>query len=87
DVDASRCCPPPSFTIQPHDFNIGLFRSNLVLRWEWRPGSTFYLVWQQDRSRQDDRGERAGLRDVGSSITAPGDHLLSLKLSYWLPVD
>ncbi|MDB5035192.1 MAG: hypothetical protein JWQ98_2433 [Chlorobi bacterium] len=76
-----------TFTIQPHDFNIGLFRSNLVLRWEWRPGSTFYLVWQQDRSHQDEQGERVGLRDVGSSITAPGDHLLSLKLSYWLPVD
>jgi hypothetical protein len=35
------------------DFDVPSFRSNLVLRWEWRAGSTLYLVWQQDR--QDDR--------------------------------
>ena len=35
------------------DFDVPSFRSNLVMRWEWRAGSTLYLVWQQDR--QDDR--------------------------------
>ena len=31
------------------DFNVLSFRSNMVLRWEWRPGSTAYVVWQQNR--------------------------------------
>ena len=37
-----------SFTLRNSDFNVQSFRSNLVLRWEWRAGSTLYLVWQQD---------------------------------------
>ena len=53
----------PSFTIRNVDFNALSFRSNLVLRWEWRPGSTFYVVWQQDRSNRE---------AIGSSVT-PGD--------------
>ncbi|HEX2532654.1 MAG TPA: DUF5916 domain-containing protein [Chitinophagaceae bacterium] len=32
------------------DFNFVQFRSNLVLRWEYRPGSEFYLVWAQGNS-------------------------------------
>ena len=39
-----------TFTLRQRDFNTLSFRSNVVLRWEWRPGSTLYLVWQQDRS-------------------------------------
>ena len=35
------------------DFNVRSFRSNLVLRWEWRPGSIFYMVWQQDREADE----------------------------------
>lgn len=30
------------------DFNFGQFRSNMVLRWEYIPGSTFFLVWTQE---------------------------------------
>ena len=39
-----------AFVLPNRDFNVLSFRSNLVLRWEWRPGSTLYLVWQQDRA-------------------------------------
>ena len=38
-----------TFTVANNDFNVRSFRSNVVLRWEYRPGSTLYLVWQQDR--------------------------------------
>ena len=37
------------FTLEDRDFRVRSFRSNLVLRWEWRPGSTLYVIWQQDR--------------------------------------
>jgi hypothetical protein len=32
------------------DFNFGQFRSNMVVRWEYIPGSTFFLVWTQERN-------------------------------------
>ena len=38
-----------TFTLRNRDFNTLSFRSNVVLRWEWRTGSTLYVVWQQDR--------------------------------------
>ena len=66
------------------DFNVGSFRSNIVLRWEWRPGSIFYLVWQQNRSSFDPVGARASLGDMFNSITAPGDHILALKTTFWI---
>jgi hypothetical protein len=65
-------------------FNVGSFRSNIVLRWEWRPGSIFYLVWQQNRSSFDPVGTRASLGDMFNSVTAPGDHVLALKTTLWI---
>lgn len=43
------------------DFNFGQFRSNLVIRWEYIPGSTLFLVWTQERNSAfyaDDPGHR-----------------------------
>jgi len=36
-----------TFTLRNRDFNTLSFRSNVVLRWEWRPGSTLFVVWPQ----------------------------------------
>ena len=38
------------------DFNFRQFRSNLVIRWEYSPGSTIYLVWSQGRTSTDTNG-------------------------------
>ena len=38
----------PDYKFQKPDFNIGQFRSNMVVRWEYIPGSTFFLVWSQE---------------------------------------
>ncbi len=32
------------------DFNFGQFRSNMVIRWEYIPGSTLFLVWTQEKN-------------------------------------
>ncbi len=32
------------------DFNYRQFRSNLVLRWEYKPGSLFWFVWSQENT-------------------------------------
>ncbi|MEO8294038.1 MAG: DUF5916 domain-containing protein [Gemmatimonadota bacterium] len=74
------------FTLAP-DFNVLSFRSNLVLRWEWRAGSTLFLVWQQNRSGFDDPTERARVGNLWSAFRAQGDNFLAVKVSYWIPVD
>ncbi len=74
------------FTLRNRDFNVLSFRSNLVLRWEWRPGSLLYFVWQQDRSESEARGNRIGVRDVFGSFGAAGNNVLALKTTFWLGV-
>ena len=68
------------------DFNVRSFRSNAVLRWEWRPGSTLYLVWQQDRAGERDRIAHVGPRSLLETLDTPGDNFLALKVTYWLPL-
>ncbi|HEV8381423.1 MAG TPA: DUF5916 domain-containing protein [Gemmatimonadales bacterium] len=69
------------------DFNILSFRSNAVLRWEWRPGSTLYLVWAQDKSGFQPTGRLVGFRDLFDSFGARGDNFFAVKVSYWIPVN
>jgi hypothetical protein len=78
---------PDAYEFADPNFNATFFRSNLVLRWEWRPGSTIFLVWQQDRSAFGVRGEHVRPGDLWKSLSADGDHFLTLKASYWLPID
>ena len=68
------------------DFNVRSFRSNAVLRWEWRPGSTLYVVWQQDRSGDRGRIAHVGPGSLLETLDAPGDNFLAMKVTYWLPL-
>ena len=74
------------FTLPNLDFNVRSFRSNMVLRWEWRPGSTLFAVWQQNRGQRDPIGRAVRPGDVFDSFSAPGDNFFALKLNYWLPL-
>jgi len=76
-----------TFTIPPLDFNALSFRSNLVLRWEWLPGSTAYLVWQQNRQSQTPSGDLVGPNEMWNSTQIPGDNFFVLKISYWLGIN
>jgi hypothetical protein len=75
---------PDSFAIENRDFNIRSFRSNVVLRWEWRPGSTLYVVWQQDRSDSQPARSPVNLGDMFGSLGAPGTNVFAIKASFWL---
>jgi hypothetical protein len=66
------------------DFRVRSFRSNLVLRWEWRPGSFFYVVWQQNRAEEEATSERATIGDMFRSLGARGDNFFAVKMSVWL---
>ena len=69
----------------PGDFNIKFFNSNFVVRWEYRPGSTLFLVWNQGR---DDFEPTQGTRDVTGDFNklfkAYPRNTFLIKASYWL---
>ena len=68
------------------DFKRRALRSNLVLRWEYRPGSTFFAVWQQNRDRdfdEADNPEFAPLAGVGKSFGDDGDSIFLVKFNRW----
>jgi hypothetical protein len=84
-VDPDGSGAAGAFTVADQSFNFRSLRANLVLRWEYRPGATLFLVWQQSRSNQADAvGDFDLGRDFRSLRTTPADNLLAVKLSYWL---
>jgi hypothetical protein len=66
------------------DFTVLSFRTTNVLRWEYKPGSALFVVWQQGREgfRPDSRF-RFG-RDYGDIFSTPSANTVLVKLSYWL---
>jgi hypothetical protein len=66
------------------DFNLKQLNSNAVLRWEYRPGSTLFVVWNQRRSHRLEDGTFDLDRDFGRLVDLNGTHVLLIKLSYWL---
>jgi len=66
-------------------FNLRDLRSNSVLRWEFRPGSTLFAVWQHGRSAYDDHFQRRSwgteYRDL---LALRPDNTFLVKVAYWL---
>jgi len=74
------------FTISNRDFHVLSFRSNVVMRWEWTPGSTVFVVWQQNRRSDLLFGDPARTSELLRTTRVAGDNFLSVKFTYWLPV-
>jgi hypothetical protein len=85
-----RLARPLSFEFEPvtidnnPDFNNKSFRSNVVFRWEYRRGSTLYLVYNVSNSEQSRPGEFSPIRDLGTGFRAAGTQVLMVKFNYWL---
>jgi len=81
-----------TFTISDRDFNVRSLIGNAVLRWEWRPGSTLYLVWQQMRSERPTsvglaEGTYGGFelgRDAERLWEIQPENTFMIKVNYWL---
>ena len=95
EVDPDAGGPARPFRVDNKDFNVRSLRANAVFRWEWRPGSTVYLVWQQMRagtiaafdptSPYETRvGNFDFGRDAGDLFQLHADNILLIKASYWL---
>ena len=72
----------PDFYISYPDFNFKEFKSNLVARWEFRPGSIVYLVWSQGRSGSDSYGDLQLNRDFSDLYDVHPNNVLLVKFSY-----
>ena len=66
------------------DFNVRQFRSNAVLRWEYLPGSTLFIVWSQGRTGSAPTGAFDFGSDVGDLFTVTPDNIFMVKISYWM---
>ena len=83
----SNCDPQnnPDYTFENPDFSFMQFRSNLVFRWEYKLGSTLYLVWAHDRSGWE------SIYNPVSDITGDlfgikGNHVFMFKLNFWFSI-
>lgn len=66
------------------NFNRLSLNSNLVLRWEYLPGSTFYLVWSQARSGEHGLYGTSFGDDFRDTFQLPLENVLLLKVSHWM---
>ena len=66
------------------DFNIRSFRTTNVLRWEYKPGSALFVVWQQGKQDYQPYGDFSFNRDFGGVFSAPAHNVFLVKFSYWL---
>ncbi len=65
-------------------FNFKQFRSNTVVRWEYRPGSTLFFVWSQGRQQDAlNPGTFEAGRDLRDLFRARPDNTLLVKAAYW----
>jgi hypothetical protein len=68
------------------NFDFSQFRSNLVLRWEYRPGSQFYFVWSQDRTVFEQPGSQI-LNDGMNNLTNKyPNNIFLIKFNYWFSI-
>ncbi|UCD23143.1 MAG: hypothetical protein JSW51_08750, partial [Gemmatimonadota bacterium] len=66
------------------DFNIRSLLLNAVMRWEFRPGSTVFLVWQQSRSERVADGSFDFGRDISQLWGSAPENMFIVKFTYWL---
>jgi hypothetical protein len=81
DPDGSGGAAP--FTIGEQNFNFRSVQTNAVFRWEYMPGSTLYVVWQQDRSAFGSAGDFRFRREFDELFRAKPTNVFMIKLSYW----
>jgi hypothetical protein len=75
---------PYAGTVPDRAFNLRSLRGNAVLRWEYRPGSTLFVAWQQLRQGVAGVGDFSFARDRAALFAARPDNILLVKISYWL---
>ena len=98
-TDAAWLATADSYDLRPYDmdasladFEFGAVNLNVVYRWEYRPGSTIYLVWTHGKQRFDqryyaaDQGEWNNDFDAGYPFGTEPENIFMAKFSYWFSI-
>lgn len=80
DPDGSGAARP--FSVADRSFTTRSLRGNAVLRWEYRPGSTMYAVWQQVRANDELLPDFGVRRAFGTLFEGESNNVFVLKWSY-----
>ena len=84
-IDPDGAGPANGFVIAPRDFTFRSLRGNAVLRWEYRPGSTLFVVWtRSSRLPSLTRGQIDFSEDAGAIFRGPSENIFLIKVNYWL---
>jgi len=68
------------------NFRFKEFLSNLVIRWEYNPGSSVFLVWSQNRSGFEPNGRLSFFNDIGDLFAEKGTNIFLVKFTYRIGV-
>ncbi len=68
------------------DFDFMQFRSNLVVRWEYLPGSLIYLVWSQGRNEFENNGRLRFNKNITSLFDTHPENIFLIKFNYWFSI-
>ena len=71
------------YAFEDRDFNVRSLVGNVVFRWEYRPGSTIFLVWQRLQEDEVSAGSFDFSRDLSALVRAPAENVFMVKVSYW----
>jgi hypothetical protein len=84
-IDPDGAGPAAAFNLSNPDFVTRSLRGNAVLRWEFRPGSTFFLVWTRTSSDFTPQiGDFNLSRDTGALFGDKADNIFLVKLNFWV---
>jgi len=83
-IDPDGAGPAAGFVIPPLDFTFRSLRGNAVLRWEYHPGSTLYVVWTRSGESTLSRGRIDFGDDASALFRGPSQNIFLIKINYWL---
>jgi hypothetical protein len=83
-VDPDGAGPAQPFTFGNPDFSFRSLRGNAVVRWEYRPGSTMFFVWTQQRSGVDPYGDFSFGRERRNLFGDRPENVFLIKVNYWV---
>jgi len=74
---------PEGFSFSNPDFIYTQFRSNLVFRWEYLPGSKLYFVWSNEQTLYETTSMATSKEAFTSFGNATSKNIFLVKLNYW----
>jgi hypothetical protein len=83
-IDPDAGGPAESFQITDPSFTLRSLRGNAVLRWEYLPGSTLYVVWTRSSASLLNRGTIDFSADSRALFQGPAENIFLVKVNYWL---